>query len=228
MINSVRTAVLSLVNKHNNGYVSPEDFNSFAKQAQLEIFEDLFIKYTLWRTKANNRLSGSEYSDIAKGIEEDIEVFSLSSILGSIGSGLYVQPADCYFVESVVLGGIIADKVSSGKMIALKSSNLTIPSADCPAYTLRGSTIVAYPVGATCSLNYIRYPKDPVWTYSSISSGEPVFNQLSSSYQDFELGLSFEPELIKRISLFLGISIREVEVYNAMQVEEVKDSQPKT
>ena len=45
MINSVRNTVLSILNKNNYGYISPSDFNLFAKQAQLEIFEEYFSKY---------------------------------------------------------------------------------------------------------------------------------------------------------------------------------------
>ena len=45
MINSVRNTVLSILNKNNYGYISPSDFNLFAKQAQLDIFEDYFYQY---------------------------------------------------------------------------------------------------------------------------------------------------------------------------------------
>ena len=39
MINSVRNTVLSVLNKNNYGYVSPSDFNLYAQNAQVEIFE---------------------------------------------------------------------------------------------------------------------------------------------------------------------------------------------
>ena len=42
MINEVRNAVLAFLNKNNYGYITPQDFNLYAKQAQLELFEDLF------------------------------------------------------------------------------------------------------------------------------------------------------------------------------------------
>jgi hypothetical protein len=40
MINEVRNTVMAILNKDNNGYVTPEEFNLFAKQAQLELFEE--------------------------------------------------------------------------------------------------------------------------------------------------------------------------------------------
>ena len=45
MINEVRNTVLSVLNKNNYGYISPSDFNLFAENAQMEIFEDYFKNY---------------------------------------------------------------------------------------------------------------------------------------------------------------------------------------
>ena len=43
MINSVRNTVLAIINKNNYGYISPSDFNLFAKQAQLDLFDEYFF-----------------------------------------------------------------------------------------------------------------------------------------------------------------------------------------
>ena len=64
MINTVRATVLSIANKNNYGYITPSDFNLYAKQAQLDIFEDYFYQYNSWIIKQNARVSGSEYADI--------------------------------------------------------------------------------------------------------------------------------------------------------------------
>ena len=40
MIQQVYDAVLAILNKNNYGYLSPADFNLYAKQAQLDLFED--------------------------------------------------------------------------------------------------------------------------------------------------------------------------------------------
>ena len=45
MINEVRNTVLSVLNKNNYGYISPSDFNLFAENAQMEIFEEYFKNY---------------------------------------------------------------------------------------------------------------------------------------------------------------------------------------
>ena len=60
MINSVRNTVLAIINKNNYGYISPSDFNLFAKQAQLDIFDEYFILYNQQLNEENARVSGSD------------------------------------------------------------------------------------------------------------------------------------------------------------------------
>ena len=56
---------------------------------------------------------------------------------------------------------------------------------------------------------YIRYPKDPKWTFTTISNGDPVFDQSQPDYQDFELPLDDGNDLVSKILQYAGISIRE-------------------
>ena len=81
MINTVRNTVLSVLNKNNYGYLSPSDFNLFAKQAQLDLFESYFYSYNYQINKENARSSGTGYADITKTIEEAIDVFSETKAL---------------------------------------------------------------------------------------------------------------------------------------------------
>ncbi len=81
MINSVRETVLSILNKNNYGYIGPTDFNLFAKQAQLDIFEDYFYQYNFQINKENIRQSGTGLADIKKKYEEVIEIFSEQKFL---------------------------------------------------------------------------------------------------------------------------------------------------
>lgn len=75
MINSVRNTVLSILNKNNYGYISPSDFNLFAKQAQMEIFESYFSSYNKIINMENARGAGTDYADLEQPIAEVLEVF---------------------------------------------------------------------------------------------------------------------------------------------------------
>ena len=73
---------------------------------------------------------------------------------------------------------------------------------------------------------YIRYPNAPKWTYVSITSGEPSFDQSQSDYQDFELPLDDEGNLVKKILQYAGMSIREASVVQfAGGLENVENQQ---
>ena len=91
MINSVRQTVMSVLNKNNYGYISPSDFNLFAKQAQLDLFENYFYSYNYQILKENARQSGTGYADITKGLEEVIDTFSVQlPLLKSTGSSYFL------------------------------------------------------------------------------------------------------------------------------------------
>jgi len=309
MINSVRNTVFSILNKNNYGYITPQDFNLFAKQAQLEIFENYFSSYNAQINKENARVSGTEYADISKGIEEAIDTFSVTKSLGQKAYNKYNTPSqlttgdDYYllnkvlvfttqkttgtttsiatdklidtgatFTTSVIVGDIIvntttgdqaeiiaidsatiltisedvmttsgdtyaiykdesseAEKVTNSKISMLNRSLLTAPNTTYPAYSLENDLATIYPktlngIGQVYS-QYIRYPKDPQWTYSTLTSGQPVFDQSQSTYQDFELTIDDQVMLIIKILGFSGMQIRETEVVQFANSEEIKDNQ---
>ena len=226
MINSVRNTILAILNKNNYGYISPADFNLFAKQAQLDIFDDYFYQYNQLINKENARMSGSGYADVRKGYEEVIDMFSETKTLNQNLLNQYFLPSqtttgdDYYLINKVLCfsGGILrgeAEKVSNSKITMLNSSNLTAPTLQYPAYNLEGSFITIYPVqfnGATdVQAQYIRYPKTPNWTYLTVANGDPAFNQSNADFQDFELSPDDETSLVFKILQYAGMSIRDIQ-----------------
>jgi len=234
MIDSVRQTVLSILNKNNYGYISPSDFNLYAKQAQLEVFESYFTGLNQAINAENARMSGTEYADMSKGISEAINVFSVTNPLTQSPNpatpNVFFTPSltttgdDYYLLNKVLAGDIEAEPVSHSKITMLNASLLTAPSTQFPAYTLQGDSITVFPAtfnqpgDVTCQ--YIRYPFDPKWTYVSLVGGEPVFDQSQLDYQDFELPIEDEPRLVYRILQMAGMSIREGDVYQFANAEE--------
>tara|TARA_R110001632_G_scaffold89346_1_gene192596 strand:- start:3535 stop:4467 length:933 start_codon:yes stop_codon:yes gene_type:complete len=305
IINTVRATVLSIANKNNFGYITPNDFNLYAKQAQLDIFEDYFYQYNSWLVKQNARVSGSGYADIVKGLVEVLDYFSLTKSLISSNGYDFTLPEDYYLINKInyypnlrasgsvtggsgstlidtnslfitngvkptdllsnitnsgeilnvlavtnettlVLSGSInvgdvftivanssiteVERVSQNKIFYLNATPLTAPSTSFPAYVLGGNNITVYPtqqlVTGTVLSQYIRYPKDPNWTYFDlISNGEPSFNQTAADYQDFELPTSDQTNLINKILQYAGLSIRDKDVMTFGKIEEQEANQ---
>jgi len=314
MINSVRNTVLAILNKNNYGYISPQDFNLFAKQAQLDIFEDYFYQYNYQLNKENKRMSGTGYADITKGYGEVINIFSETNFLSHNNNNKFFTPSqtttsdDYYLLNKVlvytrllasgtndtvvvnelrnttgdfiasgvqvgdVVGNITtnttaivtnvnsssiltldaniflatgnqyviyddsvvneAEKVTHSKITMLNNSLLTAPSTMFPAYTQEEPTLSLFPVSVNTigavQCQYIRYPKDPKWTYINLIGGEPSFDQSQPDFQDFELSISDEPTLVLKILQYAGMSIRELQAVQFGQgLENFEDQQEK-
>jgi len=228
---------LSVLNKNNYGYISPSDFNLFAKQAQLDIFEDYFYQYNYQINKENARQSGTGYADITKGYSEVIDSFSVTANLAHIATNTFSVPtelttdSDYYLINKVLFvdGTSLKEmeQVSHSKITMLLNSLYTAPSTTFPAFTIEESTLTAYPDTIDeyedVKCQYIRYPEDPKWTYLSLTGGEPAFDSTASDYQDFELPLDDEPDLIMKILQYAGMSIREIAAVQFAQGAENKD-----
>ena len=57
------------------------------------------------------------------------------------------------------------------------------------------------------------------------TSGSPEFDSSQADYQDFELPLSDEPGIVAKICQYVGIEIREADVYQFGKQEIVEDNQ---
>lgn len=246
MINSVRNTVLAILNKNNYGYISPSDFNLFAKQAQMELFEEYFSEYNKVINMENARMSGTDYANEKKTIEEAIELFATTSTLTQ-----FAQATNRFFLPSVTTVGsdyfmIIkilcydasgvtrvfkgeAEKQTHSRITMLVNSNLTAPTEGYPAYTQEGGVLTVYPstfnLANEVDASYFRYPRDPKWTFTTLQNGEPVFNQAPGlGYQDFELPIEDEIKLVSKILQYAGMSIREIEAVQFGGAEEQKQS----
>ena len=238
MINEVRNTVLSILNKNNYGYISPSDFNLFAKQAQLDIFEQYFYGYNRQINQENNRLgrlSGSGLANIKKQLAEVIDTFTMQITITQ-AAGVYPLPSDWYTLMDLLNGTTIVERVNESKINLLNSSLLTAPSEEFPAYVFQptpspasnlSNSLRVYPntIVGNLTLQYIRYPKDPKWTYSSLTLGEPIFDQSQPDYQDFELPLSDYDELVTRILKYSGLSIRELDIVKDANATEILTTQ---
>jgi len=113
MINSVRNTVLSVLNKNNYGYISPSDFNLFAKQAQLEVYEEYFSNYNKTINAENTRTSGADYADIKKALSETMESFLVSdSLIPRYSNNYTIESMNKFYLPSLVTTGNEAYMIS--------------------------------------------------------------------------------------------------------------------
>jgi hypothetical protein len=246
MINTIRNTVLSIVSKDNRGYITPEEFNLFARQAQLELHGQYMYDYSMAVAKQNGRLHGSGYADIPELLHEVLDRFLITDVLvyDATPDKFYMpgdnpsnpnEPKAYKVIELLYNNTTPIEKVPPHKVRYLLNSSLIAPTTEYPAYVLdehgtEGDTgIQVYPttIVSNVTMTYIRYPRDPKWTYQTLSGGEPLFNPSQADYQDFELPISDSPRLVTLICKYAGVSIREAEVVQLMQGDEATDIQQK-
>ena len=71
-IDTVYQRVLSILNKEQRGYITPQEFNLLANQAQMEIFEQYFYDLNQFLRLPGNE---TEYSDMVNILNEKIAIF---------------------------------------------------------------------------------------------------------------------------------------------------------
>jgi hypothetical protein len=74
-INTVYQRVLAIANKEQRGYITPQEFNTLANQAQLDIFEQYFYDINQFSRVAGN---STEHSDMLHILEEKISPFKVN------------------------------------------------------------------------------------------------------------------------------------------------------
>jgi hypothetical protein len=251
MINEVRNNVMFILNKDNRGYITPMEFNTFARQAQLDIFTKYMSEYSNAIIKQNARYHGEGYANKAKIISEFLDRFSTYSTMNAnLTNGNLEVPPDCYYIEKLIYNNNTEiDRVDHSKILNLLNSNLTAPNVSYPSYILTSAgssyipgNITVYPnslmnlvvppppppatnAPTNVQMRYIRYPKDPMWTWNFIQGGEPLFNSTDISYKDFEIPYSELPSLVSKILQYSGMSIRESEVVQGAKAEELQTEQ---
>lgn len=227
MINHVRNTVLTVLNKENRGFLTPSQFNYYAKYAQQLIFDDYFNEYDKLKTLDNNRRI-HDTGDILFRLEQKIEKF-VKTDTKSEDSGSYSQPTDLYKIQNITYSGKPVEHLQSNRKNYIALSSIASPSSEYPSYYVESSKIYLLPTSldGDVKITYIRKPEDPKWTYRTIGEN-PVFNQSASDYQDFELFPDDESRLITEILKLTGVTIREPQITQAgaglEQTEEQRDN----
>ena len=76
-VDTVYQRVLALANKEQRGYITPQEFNLFANQAQMETFEQYFYDVNQYGRGPGN---STEYSDMLDILDEKISLFKKQKV----------------------------------------------------------------------------------------------------------------------------------------------------
>ena len=217
MINFIRNVVMFILNKENRGYLTPNQFNSYAKLAQQTVFDGMFKQYRKFSVNKNNRMAAMDFGDDKKKLREDIDRFVKEEQLQEL-DGYFMMPVDCYYTLQLIYdNNIEIEEAEKHKMLTyLTKSTLASPSRCYPMYAKYYDKYLIKPetIIDCVTAVYVRKLKDPKWTYQTIARN-PVFNPSDVSYQDIELQEDYANDIIAEILKLAGLQLQDNQILQA-------------
>ena len=231
-VDTVYQRVLAISNKEQRGYITPQEFNLLANQAQMTIFEQYFYDINLADTEIN-KIGGNdtEYSDKVRMIEEKINIFersinSTTSALitvtpstGLISFPIHYRLGSLFYKDTnTVLIDTEIEKVRLKDAIKYNRSPLAKPTLNRPICVIKEPTTLlpngwaqTYPIAldatTVITCNYTARPLPVIWGYVISGSGDALYNVGSSA--NFELHEAEESLLVFKILELAGIILNK-------------------
>lgn len=230
-VNTVYTTVLSILNKEQRGYLTPDEFNKLATQVQLEIFEKLFDDYSQYLRMPKLE---AEFASKVDHAYEEIQFFEKTeNAQAAFGGNVYRQPNDLYRFGSAFYN----NKITSPEIEILDKRNYTQqvlspilkPSTNFPIATYQQDQLEVYPPfdnqqTSDITFNYIRKPKDVVWAYGIGDLDQYIWDEVyagagpitpATGSENFELSDDFQTEVILEVLKYAGVIIRDPQIIQA-------------
>ena len=218
-IDTVYQKVLAIANKEQRGYITPQEFNLFADQAQMDIFEQYFYDINQF-----NRIPGNdtEYADMLTLLEEKIAIFKNIKLLNFVDP-YYLKPNQLYRVGTLETGFGEIEQVTNKEYLNIKLSPLAKPTLKRAVFVDTPQGYRIYPTFTNnVQCHYIRKPRTAKWGYNII--GENALWDPNKS-ENFQLHPSEENNLIIKILALAGIAINDVNLYQIASQEDAKNIQ---
>ncbi len=230
-VNTVYQRVLGILNKEQRGYVTAQEFNLFANQAQQDLFEQYFYDINQFGRVPGN---DTEYSDMLTLLNEKINIFETIAA-PTRNAGYFIAPTDLYRLGTVVYKNtttnsfgtssteqIEAERINANEFLYINSSPLTKPTNTRPVFTSNTRGIKVYANSeidsvALVDYQYIKKPATVNWAYQIVFN-EPLYDANNSV--DFELHPADEADLVIKILELAGILIKDLNLYQVMNQEE--------
>ena len=219
-VNTVYQRVLAITNKEQRGYITPQEFNTIANQAQLDIFEQYFYDLNQFGRVPGNQ---TDYADMLEILEEKISIFEKTGISVSGGTTL---PTDLYRLGSILTNCPSCrevEQITQKEWLYIQKSPIAQPTNEFPIYIRGNAGIKVYgtdnaQITSGVYVNYVKIPAIVSWAANSTTG---LYNSAAST--NFELHESEETELVIKILALAGIILKDNSVYAMASGEDTKN-----
>lgn len=218
-IDTVYQTVQALANKEQRGYLTPQEFNLFANQAQSDIFEQYFYDLNAFRlAKPQQRGVGDSVTFVQHKIANTVGVSYVNNEAVTLGTDLPTTGhTGQIFVNNKTLRLSTEDEIRSLAASAWHSdTNEALYFEDGYQRIQVWSGGLQVQSGVTCE-HVTGGPALCFWGYIVVNE-KAVYNPVAS--RDFGLDVSEQADLVAKIMKLAGISIENQELYQAGAAEE--------
>ena len=225
-VDTVYQRVLALANKEQRGYITPQEYNLLANQAQMQIFESYFYAKNQRERIEPDRTDETSETDISTLLDgklgpfrsvEDVQVNAGTQNTFPTTVGVDGVQIDIFQTGRIFFNGYVCRKVTINEFERFTKSLRHMSATDNnePIYTdsmvtgrdvliYSGATATGEATGAT--VECFRVPVVANWAYVVVNS-KAMYN--STLAVDFELHRSEEDTLVHKILELAGIVINK-------------------
>ena len=234
-VDTVYQRVLALANKEQRGYITPQEFNLFANQAQMDIFEQYFYDINQFRRAPGNDSIHADPIDI---LEEKVDIFRETLVTPNNAlSYTYDLPDNYYRIDHIQLvnhpdgQNREIERISHKENLLKSISPLLKTTNERPSYFIKGNqiNIQTKNIIPRVEIVYVRTPNfgdnnNPKVEWSGYNIGG-AFQYNPSNSVNFELHLSEETKLVIKILALAGITLKDPALYQIAGAEDNKNTQ---
>ena len=219
-IDTVYQRVLALANKEQRGYITPQEYNLLANQAQLLIFDEYFYEID---KRLDEHGNSTEYSDMLDITSEKLSPFLNTNVnMAAVNGAVMTLPTApvLHKLGTVFYNdgtrNVKVERIDANQAELMQQTALYAPSQLRPVYVRRteatlqffpATTTPAYNATAsTVTCNFISRPAQVVWGYTVVNS-QALYDATLST--DYALHASEETNLVYKVLELSGIVLNK-------------------
>lgn len=203
-VNEVYKLIQFIINKNQNGYLTPDEFNQVINQAQVSYMDYLvgqFQQYQAGRPIPTVQFGNNETT------RQRVTPFLYSATLTVDGGGFSSYPSDYLLTDTMWTSSKDKIKFVQQDYLSNYLNSRITPVDTNPIYLIEREGFRFYPntIGSAI-VNYIKSPRTIVFGYTLDGDGLPVYNSATSvdpEWQELDL-----LEIISRALRMIGVNLQ--------------------
>lgn len=218
-INRLHIILKALLNTEGRGNVKPTVIDMLIHASVVEIYEELLFEVNRIINRQNRGLINGALESTTEKIREKIQHYLENKTVDS-DTNVFKIPKEVRYFDTIHYKNTFVELCKNHKEFLLSQDTV---DEDYPIGLKTTDTITVLPQTVReVSISYLRNPKPAKWTFRKLNDVE-VFDPSKTDFADVDIHSSEEYDLITRVALKLGVNLKEKDIQEVMQREELRE-----